>query len=106
MDNQRFGFTFNISKDKHYYFDTGTGKTIACSPKERALIDRVLNNVISIETAFSENPEFESFVKEERLFSDKKWSFFLPTKEEVADLVKGNCEALYETRRQRHRSYQ
>ena len=76
MDNQRFGFTFNISKDKHYYFDTGTGKTIACSPKERALIDRVLNNVISIETAFSENPEFESFVKEERLFSDKKWSFF------------------------------
>lgn len=94
MDNQRFGFTFNISKDKHYYFDTGTGKTIACSPKERALIDRVLNNVISIETAFSENPEFESFVKEERLFSDKQWSFFLPTKEEVADLVKGNCEQI------------
>ena len=50
MNNQRFGFTFNISKDKHYYFDTGTGKTSTCSPKEREFIDRILNNIISIET--------------------------------------------------------
>ena len=92
MNNQRFGFTFNISKDKHYYFDTGTGKTSTCSPKEREFIDRILNNIISIETAFSENPESESFIKEERLFSDKQWPFLLPTKEKVAALVKGNCE--------------
>lgn len=94
MNNQRFGFTFNISKDKHYYFDTGTGKTSTCSPKEREFIDRILNNIISIETAFSENPESESFIKEERLFSDKQWPFLLPTKEKVAALVKGNCEQI------------
>ena len=94
MNNQRFGFTFNISKDKHYYFDTGTGKTSTCSPKEREFIDRILNNIISIETAFSENPESESFIKEERLFSDKQWPFLLPTKEKVAALVEGNCEQI------------
>lgn len=42
MNNQKYGMLFDTSSDSHYYFDTGTGKVISCTNKEKAFIKKVL----------------------------------------------------------------
>lgn len=93
VNNQRYGVTFNTA-NTHYYFDTGTGKIVMCSSEERSTIDKILNNVVSVKEICAKNSNFNFFIKKEGLFSDKQWSFIIPTKEEFEYKVKGNCEQI------------
>ena len=94
MQNQRYGVLFDTSEDSHYYYDAGTGKVISCDKGEKKLINRILSNEISVETACSSNDSFAEFVKAENLFCDGSWSFSVPDREEFIELVSGNCEQI------------
>lgn len=62
MNNERFGITFS-TESSEYYYDSGTGKVIQCSLSEKNLIDKVLNNKISLEEAKQNNTDFKRFIE-------------------------------------------
>lgn len=94
MKNQRFGMLFDTSNESHYYYDAGTGKVILCSDEEKNFISKILSNEISLIEACKIDKIFADFIKKEHLFSDKKWSFIVPTRDEFEDMIEGNCEQI------------
>lgn len=94
MNNQKYGMLFDTSSDSHYYFDTGTGKVISCTNKEKAFIKKVLQNELAIDDAKKINKEFGEFVDNENLFSNHEWKFSVPSKEEFVKSVKGHCQQI------------
>ncbi len=85
---------FDTTPNSHYYFDAGTGKVISCTKDEKNFIDRILKNELSVENAKEINVEFKNFVEQENLFSDRSWTFSVPSKEEYRELVKGHCQQI------------
>lgn len=95
MNNQRFGMLFSTSENSHYFYDSGTGKVASCNCDERDFIDRILNNELSLEEAYSLDQEFAEFIAAENLFAcPERRNFMIPEKEEFVELVKGNCEQI------------
>ena len=94
MNNERFGITFS-TESSEYYYDSGTGKVIQCSLSEKNLIDKVLNNKISLEEAKQNNTDFKRFIEKENLFlCPKHRKFKIPTKDELRDKIISHCEQI------------
>lgn len=92
MKNQRYGTTFKTSSLNNYFYDSGTGKVVMCSEEEIELIDKILNNEISLETARRRNDDFDKFVKQENLFKyPENVPFIIPTVEAIEENLKGQC---------------
>lgn len=95
MNNQRFGMLFDTSANMHYYYDSGNGKVIICNDGEKKLIEKILNNEISVEEAGDLNPDFSEFIIKEKLFAcPEKRSFIFPDKQEFIKIIEDSCEQI------------
>lgn len=94
MDNQRYGLLFNTATGKNLYYDAGTGKVLEIDFQEKELIEKILNNDITVEEAGVVDNNFRNVVNEERLFSKEVWDFIVPTFEDFQKSIKGRCEQI------------
>lgn len=93
MNNQRLGMLFSTSENSHYFYDSGTGKVVNCTLKEKEFINKILENELSLEKACSLNTEFANFISNENLFAcPEHRDFMIPEKEEFKNILKGTCE--------------
>ena len=95
MNNKRLGMIFATGEDKIYFYDSGSGKVIECSDVDKQIFEYILNNEIAVEEAFKNKPELLEFIKKENILKcPERQEFFIPSKEEFKEALKGSCNQI------------
>ena len=95
MNNKRLGMIFATGEDKIYFYDSGSGKVIECSDVDKQIFEYILNNEIAVVEAFKNKPELLEFIKKENIIKcPERQEFFIPSKEENKEALKGSCNQI------------